>query len=194
MPDKLSNLTALTSAADDDLLYIVDVSADAGSKSKKITKSNLLSGLGGGGGGGLTEIYSSTTGTEYTITVGSNNKLTYGELLTFSYTPVIGMPIELLLTCQYKRTSGPGNNMPIRLSFTNNSYDSTSKLDSGVLPLIFGSIFSSSTYKYATSSYPNSPIMFSSSDQITLNIVKTLTGPSYIQGTWVIKNIRIFSR
>ena len=43
---KLSALTALTSAGDDDLLYIADT-ADSGSSytSKKITKANLLSGI-----------------------------------------------------------------------------------------------------------------------------------------------------
>ena len=39
----LSSLTELTSADDNDLLYIVDISANAGSKSKKIKKSNLVS-------------------------------------------------------------------------------------------------------------------------------------------------------
>ena len=51
---KLSALTALTSAGDDDLLYIADT-ADSGSSytSKKITKANLLSGI-------ATESYVST--------------------------------------------------------------------------------------------------------------------------------------
>ena len=48
---KVTDLTALTSAADDDLVMIVDVSDTTGSAegtSKKITKSNLDSGGGGG--------------------------------------------------------------------------------------------------------------------------------------------------
>jgi hypothetical protein len=48
---KITDLTALTTPASGDLLYIVDVSDTTGSAngtSKKITKDNLLTGIGGG--------------------------------------------------------------------------------------------------------------------------------------------------
>ncbi len=93
---KITALTALTSAADDDVLAIVDVSETSVSstgETKKITKSNLVSGLGSvtsvdvsGGSTGLTTSGGPVTSTG-TITVagtlaegsGGTNQTTYAK-------------------------------------------------------------------------------------------------------------------
>jgi len=119
---KVTDLTELTSVADDDLIMVVDVSdttdSDDGT-SKKISKSNLVAGLGGGAtktmvngsffDNTIRDVYLpvGNTETEYT-TLQRSNKLPMpyaGQLLRVSFRSEFSAPSSGTLTLTLREVS-----------------------------------------------------------------------------------------
>ena len=125
---KVTDLTELTSAANDDLVYIVDVSDTTGSSSgtgKKITKNNLV-GSGGGGGASalndLSDVTLSSVSLRDILIADSSGNFANSQLFNTIYT-------LLKLGTSTTLTDGANTNSEMELTGT------TAKLKTGITEL-----------------------------------------------------------
>jgi hypothetical protein len=171
---KITELTALTTAASDDVLAIVDV---AGAETKKITTTNLLKGITGGddhisfNGGGFIG-----TTNEMAITFGMST----ADSTSFNYYTTLQIPVDCTLVSVRSFSQSGGGSTDVRaykptsLSLPISSYTAlgTVNIASHTASTSHLATFNSATYDYTAGE--NIGITFDSSTNNLNGLIVTI--------------------